>query len=273
MGDSSSDDRGGSDGRDQAAGTDGQQPERPGPDVGTRTLPSAQAPAEPGKRRYGRRRQRQPGGGEPEPSPEPPAADGAGAEEPARAPERPLDKTLPEGRSPAVAEAAREALAAVSAPEPEPCSTTAASEDAESQTILAKIEPLVQKGDWEGVCGLLGPPERAEKLPAKLALLYAAARAEAGGAESMTDANFMAIRSVAALLGVSPESRTALVVAKRIMRRSPAAWGRRPAPKAPLRMALVIIALTLGIVGGWLAGPNGIRLKEIIQAIFPEPAH
>jgi hypothetical protein len=139
----------------------------------------------------------------------------------------------------------------------------------DAAALLGSVEPLVQQNRWDEIVTTLGPSARAEKLPPALALIYAMALAETAGSRSTSDANLIAIRSVATLLAVPTESSTALMVAKRVMRRNPIAWRRRPAPRAPIRMALVIVALALGIVSGWLVGPSGIRLQEILEAVFP----
>jgi hypothetical protein len=56
------------------------------------------------------------------------------------------------------------------------------------------------------------------------------------------------------VLGVGVASEAALVVAKRALRRNPAAWRTRPAPKKGLSVLLVVVALVLGVLAGAL-GP------------------
>jgi hypothetical protein len=129
---------------------------------------------------------------------------------------------------------------------------------------LAEVEPLFAQGNWQRVCELLGPPERADELPAPLALLYATARKE-HDPEQAAEANPLAIRSMATLLGVPADSQTAVIVAKRILRRNPAAWAVRAAPPAPTRVVLILATVVLGAVIGWLLGPSGIQLDEVLR--------
>jgi hypothetical protein len=121
---------------------------------------------------------------------------------------------------------------------------------------LAEIEPLLARGDWEGLAKHLGPPEKAGTLPPTLGLLYAVARREAAGDGSSGDANEMAIRCMAALFGVPPESETALVLAKRLLRKNPAAWRTRSAPPTKISAFIMVLALVLGGAAGWYLRPG-----------------
>jgi hypothetical protein len=116
---------------------------------------------------------------------------------------------------------------------------------------LIEIEPLLARGDWEGLVKHLGPPEAAGRLPPTLGLLYAVARREAAGENSSGDANEMAIRCMAALFGVPPDSETALVLAKRLLRKNPAAWRTRSAPPTKISLLIMTLALLLGAGAGW----------------------
>lgn len=149
----------------------------------------------------------------------------------------------------------------------EPSAEAAASVPRDAAELRASVELLLQQTRWADIVQTLGPQERAAELPPTLALIYAMALAETAGAGSTTKANLLAIRSVASLLSVPEDSGTALMVAKRVMRRNPVAWRARPAPRAPLRIALVVVALALGIVAGWLSGPKGIGLQEIVDVV------
>jgi hypothetical protein len=133
---------------------------------------------------------------------------------------------------------------------------------------MAAIEKLLTRGDYARVCELLGPPERAAGMPPAMALVYATAHKEAGDDAESGEVNFLAIRAVASLLGVSAESRTALMIAKRMLRRNPVTLAERRAPPAPARVALIVVALALGGIIGWLAGPGGVRILEVIRTVF-----
>ncbi len=133
---------------------------------------------------------------------------------------------------------------------------------------VKQVEPLLASGEWEKICELLGPAEEAAKLPPVLGLLYAFAQREAAGDESTTDANFLAIHSIAALMGVADDSRLALVLGKALMRRNPATWSKREAPPARLRVFLIVIAVLFGTVVGWLVGPGAVPFKELLKSVF-----
>jgi hypothetical protein len=141
-------------------------------------------------------------------------------------------------------------------------------EEGDEAPTLEAVEPLLAKGSYQAICDLLGPLDRAEQLGPELALIYATASKEATSSGAEEDVNPVAIRSVATLLGVSEDSRTALMVAKRILRRNPVVWQKRKAPGAPVRVALIILGLAVGIVGGWLAGPGPVQLQEVIETMM-----
>jgi hypothetical protein len=132
---------------------------------------------------------------------------------------------------------------------------------------LSEVEPLFAQGRWGEVCELLGPPERAEDLPPSLGLLYATARKE-HEPEEASDANPVAIRAMAALLGTSPESQTAVIVAKRILRQNPASWSSRAAPAATARISIILLTIIIGAVVGWVLGPSGVRFDEFLREVL-----
>jgi hypothetical protein len=139
-----------------------------------------------------------------------------------------------------------------------PARAPSASPSRPSDPRFLSLEPLLAHGEWDRICELLGPPEKVAELPPSLGLVYAIARKEAAGEASAGDADAIAIRSVAALLGVGASSEAALVVAKRALRRNPNTWRTRPAPKKGLSVALVVIALVLGVLAGAM-GPLSWR--------------
>ena len=114
------------------------------------------------------------------------------------------------------------------------------------------LEPLVSTADWAGVLKLLGPPEQAGKLPPNLGLIYALAAKEEGlDARSQEQQPFpaaeVAIRCMAGLVGVSPDSSVALLLAKRLLRSNPVTWRQAPAPSGKVSAIILILA---GIIGG-----------------------
>lgn len=131
---------------------------------------------------------------------------------------------------------------------------------------LSAIEPLLDRGDWAQIAELLGPAEEADKLPPRLALIYAVARKELESTRSRSsrpkstfDANALAMQSMAALLGVPPDTAIALVMAKRVLRKHYVKPYQRPAlPRTS--MLVVALAIVFGALVGWLAGPGSIRM-------------
>jgi hypothetical protein len=80
--------------------------------------------------------------------------------------------------------------------------------------------------------------------------LYSVACKESVG-DQAHDADAMAIGSVRVLLGLPAGSPTALVIAKRLLRRNPVAWHKaQPPPKTSLAV-LAVVLLIFGVVG-WL---------------------
>lgn len=121
---------------------------------------------------------------------------------------------------------------------------------------LAEIEPLLKQTHWGAVADLLS---KQETLSPPLALLYAVALRERD--TKGRDPERIAIRAVAALLCVPEESETALVVAKRILRRNPVGWQKRPAPSARVSFLIIAIVLLAGAAVGFLLGPGGFVLQ------------
>lgn len=138
-------------------------------------------------------------------------------------------------------------------PEAPPAQREAKPEETQDPRLSA-LEPLLARGAWSDILGMLGPKDKVGFLPPTLGLIYAVAEREVGPAESATAANEMAIRCVAGLLGVSATSEIALVLGKRLVRKNPAAWRARPAPPARVSIPIVIVGLLLGAaVGAYLA--------------------
>jgi len=129
---------------------------------------------------------------------------------------------------------------------------------------LGEIEPSLRAGDWDAVLTKLGPADQAGKLPPTLGLIYALARKEkeaSGKVEGKIDATELAIRCTAGLLGVANDSALALVIAKRLVRSNPIAWQKRPAPPASVSAIIILIALVLGSLVGWLAATGRLHVR------------
>ena len=134
---------------------------------------------------------------------------------------------------------------------------------AEGDPRLAEIEALVDRSAWKDIADKLDPGAKAGDLPPALALLHALARRETAGDEAAPRATEVAIRSMAALLGVAPESPAALVLAKRLLRKNPASWRSRPAPSARLSVALVVLAIVVGVAAGSFLSLEAFRSFEL----------
>lgn len=129
---------------------------------------------------------------------------------------------------------------------------------------LAEIEPFLRAGDWDGVLKVLGAPDQAGKLPPNLGLVYAIARKEkeaSGKAEGKIDATDLAIRCTAGILNVPADSALALVIAKRLVRSNPVAWQQRPAPPARVSAFIMLIALVIGGLVGWLVATGRLHVR------------
>jgi hypothetical protein len=123
------------------------------------------------------------------------------------------------------------------------------------------LEGLITAGDWPGICRALGPPEQADALPPNLGLIYAVALYEAGDHDQASIGSRLGIRCVAALASVPADSAVALVLAKRMLRRNPVAWGAKPAPSAGFSVFFLLFALVFGSAIGWLLSSGLIRFR------------
>jgi outer membrane biosynthesis protein TonB len=209
---------------------------------------------------------------EPPPPPPPPAgrepAKARDAPPPAPPIAQPEAPAQPEARAQPEAPAARPDAPAepspareppsprASAAEPAPPTITAARDEPDAR-LLAELEPLLHQGRWQDVVELLARREPDPlRLSPRLSLLYAVALKEspgaaagaAPGARPAVDPDLLGVRAVAALLGMDGQSTTALMVAKRVLRRRPLEWQREP-PKR-VSIVLTVIALALGTAAG-----------------------
>lgn len=165
----------------------------------------------------------------------------------------PPTATVPEMRAvrpAASADADADLDVELSADPPAAPSASAASPSATLDPRFAELEPLFGRTAWKEIADKLGPPEQADKLPPQLALIYALSRREAAGEEGAAGANELAIRSMAAILGIAPTSATALVLAKRLLRQNPGGWRTRPAPPARLSVVIILLGVALGVAAG-----------------------
>ncbi len=125
---------------------------------------------------------------------------------------------------------------------------------------FADLEPLFARNAWREIVERLGPADKVAELPPALALIYALAQREAAGEGSAAGATELAIKSMAALVGVAADSDTALVLAKRLLRQNPAGWRTKPAPPARLSVLIILAGIALGAAVGWFASLGSLRL-------------
>lgn len=124
---------------------------------------------------------------------------------------------------------------------------------------IEKVEESLARGDWSGVAKELGSVGEASRLPPNLGLVCALAHAESS--VDAPGANELAIRSMAAIFGVAPESRLALMLAKRLLRKNPVAWRQRPAPPARISLLIVLMTLVVGGAVGWLLSSGIVKIR------------
>lgn len=125
---------------------------------------------------------------------------------------------------------------------------------------MLELEPLIAASDWASVIKQLGPAESAGRLPPNLGIIYAVACKEMENAPAeQIDLNEVAIRCAAGLFGVEPDSPIALLLAKRLLRKNPVNWKKRPAPRPMISFIIIIVALVLGGLFGWAASVGYIR--------------
>lgn len=124
---------------------------------------------------------------------------------------------------------------------------------------LEQVEPLVDKADWQGIAKALGGVAEIGQLPPNLGLLAALAASESAGEKGAPVANETAIRCMAGLFGVAPESAIARVLAKRLLRKNPTTWRERPAPPARVSFLIILVVLVLGGALGWFLSSGYVK--------------
>lgn len=148
-------------------------------------------------------------------------------------------------------------------PTTEPPPVPVASPASEAPSVdprIAIIEAAVASGDWRTIVKELGPLEDAARLPPSLGLINAVAHIEGASAQAAApEAHALAIRSMATIFGVAPESRLAILFAKRLTRRPAVSFRERPAP--PPRVSFLIIAVTfvVALALGWVLTSGVVR--------------
>jgi len=123
---------------------------------------------------------------------------------------------------------------------------------------IEALEKLLDGNDWQGIGKELGSLDDVGKLPPNLGLIAALAHNEAQEA-GHSEASEIAIRCMAALLGVSESSSVARVLARRVLRKNPVRLMDRKAPPARVSILIVVLTLLAGGGVGWLASSGSIR--------------
>lgn len=127
---------------------------------------------------------------------------------------------------------------------------------------IPEIEAALATSDWDHITQTLGPAEDAGRLPPNLGIIYAVAMKERERAEiSSPELTDLAIRCSAGLFGVDPASPFALILAKRLLRKNPVAWQKKPAPPPTVSILIIVVGLAVGALIGWLVSFGYIRFS------------
>ncbi len=185
------------------------------------------------------------------------ALDAAGVLEAQRASEPPAASAKPAAMIASGDRASREAVSAIK----DRLSHTHAGDP----LLLSQVEPLVQQARWSELKTLLAGEDQGKTLSPAFTLLYAIALKEdassqesAHGTRHGVDAEALGIAAVSELLSIPPHSATALVIAKRTLRRRPLEWTRKASGRASF--FFVLLALLLGAGVGTLLSPQLLQL-------------
>jgi hypothetical protein len=120
------------------------------------------------------------------------------------------------------------------------------------------LEKLLDLNDWKQIGVALDSFGDPAALPPNLGLVAALAHNE-NAKDGDPDAVVNAIRSMAALLGVSEGSPMARVLARRMLRKNPVRFSERKAPAARTSLLIVLATLVVGGGVGWLASIGSWR--------------
>jgi hypothetical protein len=127
---------------------------------------------------------------------------------------------------------------------------------------IPEIEAALTASDWDHVIQSLGPAEQAGRLPPNLGLLFAVAMKEKERPNTpQYDITDLAIRCCAGVFGVDPSSPIALVLAKRLLRKNPVAWQKKPAPPPSISILIISIGVAVGALIGWLVSFGYIQFR------------
>lgn len=138
--------------------------------------------------------------------------------------------------------------------------------------LLSQVEPLVQQQRWAELRTLLASQEEGpSNLPPAFALLYAIALKEGAGADDAAgapreQAESLGIAAVSEMLSVPPHSATALIVAKRALRRRPLEWNQKASGRTSF--LFVILALLCGAGVGLVLAPQLMQWMQVIAKQF-----
>ncbi len=129
---------------------------------------------------------------------------------------------------------------------------------------LEPLEALLDKNDWRRIYAELGAADAVGALPPNLGLVAALAASEVAK-EGDPAAARVAIRCMAAVLGVAEESPMARVLARRLLRKNPVRLAERAAPPARTSLLIVVLALLLGGgVGLFASGTSPLELLRML---------
>lgn len=140
---------------------------------------------------------------------------------------------------------------------------------------MAGVVALIEQNEWSKVCDQLRPMR--EALPATspaLGLFYAIARHEDAlsrqGTPARDPANEeLARESLALLLEIGRDTAAARMLTLRLLRRP---WSAAPAPGARTSFFIVLIAIAVGAMVGWMIDQGMDRLNRHPPAGLTRPA-
>lgn len=121
---------------------------------------------------------------------------------------------------------------------------------------MATVEALAEQNQWDKIKTFLAPAYAKGDLAASLSLVFAIALREAeprdAKSDDTVDAEKIARVALGSMLGVGPGAQVVGIAAKRLLRRH---WARTPAPSNRTSFLIVVGAVLLGALVGFLIGP------------------
>ncbi len=123
---------------------------------------------------------------------------------------------------------------------------------APSSGAFAELDPLVRQGRWHEVATRIEQLHpTGTDMPAGIALLYSIALKEApptpARAAQLAQSDRLAVRAMGELLGVAEESASALVIAKRTLRKRPLEWQKEPPRRVSITLMLAALFVGAGV--------------------------